>query len=99
MSIMNVWRKGLTAAALPAVAALGAAGLAIAAPAQAASTAPAQAGLHVAGTVDLGRLGNSFSYVFSEDPHGNIYYARARSSTWSRATAPRSRRCGRPDRC
>jgi hypothetical protein len=76
MSIMNVWRKGLTAAALPAVAALGAAGLAIAAPAQAASTAPAQAGLHVAGTVDLGRLGNSFSYVFSEDPHGNVYYAR-----------------------
>jgi hypothetical protein len=76
MSIMNVWRKGLTAAALPAVAALSAAGLAIAAPAQAASTAPARAGLHVAGQVDLGRLGNSFSYVFSEAPDGNIYYAR-----------------------
>jgi hypothetical protein len=77
MSIMNVLRKGLPAAALAVVAGLAATGLAIAAPARAAGTAPARAasaGLHVAGKVDLGRLGNSFGYVLSEAPDGNVYY-------------------------
>lgn len=66
-------------AALPVVAGLAAAGLAIAPAAQAASTAPARAasgGLHVTGKVDLGRLGSSFSYVLSEAPNGNVYYSR-----------------------
>jgi hypothetical protein len=79
MSIMNVLRNGLSSAALPVVAGLAATGLAIASPAQAASTAPARAasaGLHVAGKVDLGRLGNSFGYVLSEAPNGNVYYSR-----------------------
>jgi len=79
MSIMSVLRKRLPTAALPVVAGLAATGLAIASPAQAASTAPlraASAGLHVAGKVDLGRLGNSFGYVLSEAPNGNVYYSR-----------------------
>jgi hypothetical protein len=79
MSIMSVWRKRLATAVLPVVAGLAAAGLAVAAPAQAASAAPgpaASAGLHVAGKVDLGRLGSSFSYVLSEAPDGNVYYSR-----------------------
>jgi hypothetical protein len=79
MFIMNVLRKGLPTAALPVVAGLAATGLAIAPPAQATSSAPpraASAGLHVAGKVDLGRLGNSFRYVLSEAPNGNVYYSR-----------------------
>jgi len=79
MSLMSVLRKGLPAAALAVVAGLAATGLAIAAPAQAASTAPARAasaGLHVVGEVDLGRLGNNFGYVLSEAPDGNVYYPR-----------------------
>ena len=79
MSVMNVLRKGLPAAALSVVAGLAAAGLAITPAAQAVSTAPARvasAGLHVTGKVDLGRLGNSFRYVLSEAPNGNVYYAR-----------------------
>jgi hypothetical protein len=79
MSIMNVWRKGLPSAVLPVVVGLAAAGLAIAVPAHAASTAPARAassGLRVAGQVDLGRLGNSFGYVLSEAPDGNVYYSQ-----------------------
>ena len=79
MSVMNVLRKGLPAAALSVVAGLTAAGLAITPAAQAVSTAPARvasAGLHVTGKVDLGRLGNSFRYVLSEAPNGNVYYAR-----------------------
>ena len=78
MSLMSVLRKGLPAAALPVVAGLAVTGLAIAAPARAASTAPARAasaGLHVAGKVDLGRLGNNFGYVLSEAPDGNVYYS------------------------
>jgi hypothetical protein len=74
-SIISVWRKSLV---LPVVAGLAAAGLAIAAPAQAASTAPGlpiPAGLHVAGKVDLGRLGSSFSYVLTEAPDGDVYYS------------------------
>jgi hypothetical protein len=73
MSVMNVLRK-----AWPAVALTAAAGLAITPPAQAASTAPARcaaAGLHVTGKVDLGRLGPSFSYVLTEAPNGDVYYA------------------------
>jgi hypothetical protein len=71
MSVTNVWRKGV-----PAIVGLLAVGLGLAAPAQAASTAPKQASLHVTGTVDLGRLGSSFSYVFTEDPAGDVYYTR-----------------------
>jgi hypothetical protein len=79
MSIMNVVRKSLPTAAFAVVAGLAAAGLAIAAPARAASMAPARAAsadLHVTGKADLGRLGSSFGYVFSEAPDGNVYYAR-----------------------
>lgn len=79
MSIVDVLRKGLPTAALAVIAGLAATGLAIATPAQAASTAPARAasaGLHVTGMVDLGRLGSSFSYVLSEAPDGNVYYSR-----------------------
>ena len=79
MSVMNALRKGLPTAVLPVAAGLAATGLAIAPPAQAASAAPAQAasaGLHVAGKVDLGRLGPDFSYVLSEAPNGNVYYSR-----------------------
>jgi hypothetical protein len=80
MSVMNVLRKGLPAATLPVVIGLAAAGLAIAPAAQAARTAPAparaaSAGLHATGKVSLGRLGPSFSYVLSEAPDGNVYYA------------------------
>jgi hypothetical protein len=78
MSVMNVWRRALPAAAILAVAGLAPAGLAIAPAAQAASTAPAQgaiAGLHVTGKTDLGRLGPSFTYVLTEAPDGDVYYA------------------------
>jgi hypothetical protein len=79
MSVMNVLRKSVPAATLPVVIGLAAAGLAIAPAAQATSTAPARAasaGLHVTGKVSLGRLGSSFSYMLSEAPNGNVYYAR-----------------------
>jgi hypothetical protein len=76
MSITSVVRKSLPAAVLPVVAGLAAAGLVMAAPAQAAPGRAASAGLHVTGKVGLGRLGNSFSYVFSEAPNGNVYYSR-----------------------
>jgi hypothetical protein len=78
MSIMSGWRKSRSAAVLPVVAGL-AAGLAIAAPAQAASKVPAgaaAAGVHVTGKVDLGRLGSGFSYVLTEAPNGDVYYSR-----------------------
>jgi hypothetical protein len=83
MSVMNVLRKGLPAATLPVAAglaavSLAAAGLAIAPAAGAVSAAPARAaaaGLHVTGKVDLGRLGPLFSYVLSEAPDGDVYYA------------------------
>ena len=83
MSVMNVLRKGLPTATLPAVAGLAVAGLAavglaIAPAARAVSTVPVRAaptGLHVTGKVDLGRLGPGFSYVLSEAPNGNVYYS------------------------
>src|SRR3984957_18998141 len=61
-----------------AQAAQGAQGAQAAQAAQAASTAPARcavAGLHVTGKIDLGRLGPSFSYVLTEAPNGDVYYA------------------------
>ncbi len=78
MSLMNVARKARLAVALAAAASLGSAGLAAgslatAPAAHAASAAPA--GLHVTGTIDLGRLGSSFGYVLSEAPNGDVYYA------------------------
>ena len=76
MSVMKVYRKGLPTAALAVVAGLAAVGLAIAPAAQAVSAAPASAGLHVTGKVDLGRLGPEFSYVLTEAPDGNVYYSR-----------------------
>ena len=76
MSVTKVYRKGLSAAALAVVAGLAAVGLAIAPAAQAVSAAPASAGLHVTGKVDLGRLGSEFSYVLTEAPDGNVYYSR-----------------------
>ena len=79
MSVMHAVRKGRPAAALPVIAGLAAIGLALAPAAQAVNTVPARpaaAGLHVTGKVDLGRLGSSFSYVFTEAPDGNVYYAK-----------------------
>ena len=79
MSVMNVLRKGLPAAALSVVVGLAAVGLAIAPAALAASTAPVRAafaGLHVTGKVDLGRLGSGFSYVLTEAPDGDVYYSK-----------------------
>jgi hypothetical protein len=86
MSVMNVLRKARLAVALPAAACLAAAGLAaaslaIAPAAQAAGAAPAghaAASLHVTGKVDLGKLGPSFSYVLTEAPDGDVYYALGR---------------------
>ncbi len=83
MFAMNVLRRTRLAAALPAAACLvsagvAVAGLAIAPAAHAAGAAPARyapAGLHVTGKVDLGRLGTSFSYVLTEAPNGDVYYA------------------------
>ena len=80
---LNVLRKARLRVALPAAACLVSAGLAVAglaiAPAAHAAAAaparPATAGLHVTGTVDLGRLGSSFGYVLSEAPNGDVYYA------------------------
>jgi hypothetical protein len=74
MSVMNVLRKARLAVVLPAMAGLAAAGLAIAPAAQAVSPAHAAA-LHVTGKVDLGRLGPDFSYVLTEAPDGDVYYA------------------------
>jgi hypothetical protein len=73
---------GLVSAGLVS-AGLAAAGLAIAPAAHAAGPVPASpvparyapAGLHVTGKVDLGRLGPSFSYVLTEAPNGDVYYA------------------------
>jgi hypothetical protein len=88
MFVMNVLRRARLAVALPAAAVLvsaglvsaglAAVGLAIAPAAHAAGAAPARyaaAGLHVTGTIDLGRLGPSFSYVLTEAPNGDVYYA------------------------
>jgi hypothetical protein len=77
MSVINVLRRARIAA-LPAVAGLAAAGLAVAPAAQAASPVPARpaaAGLQVTGTIDLGRLGPGFSNVLGEAPDGDVYYA------------------------
>jgi hypothetical protein len=79
MFAMNVLRKARLAGALAAAACLGSAGLAAAglamAPAAQAAGATAPAGLHVTGTVDLGRLGSSISYVLTEGRGGDVYYA------------------------
>ena len=79
MSVMNMLRKALPAAALPVAVGLAAAGLAAAPAAQAASTTPARAaatGLHVTGKIELGQLGSGFSSVLTEAPNGDVYYAR-----------------------
>ena len=80
---MNVLRKARlavapTAAAFLVSAGVAAAGLAIAPAAHAVGAAPARyapPGLHVTGKVDLGRLGPSFSYLLTEAPNGDVYYA------------------------
>jgi hypothetical protein len=69
MSVMNMRRRA--AAGLAVSGLLIAAGAAAAAPAQAAPS-----DLHVHATIDLGRLGSSFTYQFTEDPNGNVYYFR-----------------------
>ena len=74
----------LAVAGLAAIAAISGAEAASAAPARPAApaarpAAPAArpaASLHMTGKVDLGRLGSSFSYVFTEAPNGDVYYAR-----------------------
>lgn len=78
MHVMNLLRKVRLAAALPAIACLAGAGLAIAPAAQAVSASPARfgaAGLRVTGKIDLGRLGSSLGYAPSEAPNGDVYYA------------------------
>ncbi len=69
MTVMHVLRK----AAAPAAAA----GLAVSC--LLAAGPPAQAvpaTLHVSTAIGLGRLGNSFTYQFTEDPKGNVFYFR-----------------------
>jgi hypothetical protein len=67
--------KTLRRVGTPVLAAgLALAGLVAAAPAQATRAAPAT--LTPLKVVDLGRLGSSFSYQFTEDPNGNAYYSR-----------------------
>ena len=80
MTVTNVLRRGLAAAAVSAtgLAVLAGAALYAAGPA-AARSAPAirPASLHTTGTpVTLGALGKSFNYDFSEAPNGSVYYSR-----------------------
>jgi hypothetical protein len=80
MSIANVLRRGLAAAAVTAtgLAVLAGAGLpaAQAAPASPASPAARPASLHTTGpSVALGALGTTFNYDFSEAPNGSVYYS------------------------
>jgi hypothetical protein len=72
MSVMNMGRRAAAALAVSCLL-TGAAG-AVAVPAQAAPS-----DLHVHATIDLGRLGSSFTYQFTEDPSGNVYYFRGSS--------------------
>ncbi len=84
MSVTNVRRRGLAAAAVSATAlsVLAGAVLASAGPAAAQAAAPAAsaarpASLHITGpSVALGALGSSFNYNFSEAPDGSVYYSR-----------------------
>jgi len=69
MTVMHVLRK----AAAPAAAA----GLAVSCLLTAGAPAQAvPATLHVASAIGLGRLGNSFTYQFTEDPSGDVFYFR-----------------------
>jgi len=72
MSVTNLLRRGLAAAAISAT------GLAVLAGPAAAQAVPGArpAGLHTSGPeVPLGALGSSFNYNFSEAPNGSVYYA------------------------
>jgi hypothetical protein len=72
MSVMNTLRRAaLPAGAALATMALALSGLVAVAPAQA-----APATVTPLKTFDLGRLGSSFTYQFSEDPKGDAYYFR-----------------------
>jgi hypothetical protein len=75
---MRVFRRGLLAVAgLAVLAVLGITGALPAA--QAATRSPGTAGapgLHVTGTVSLGRVSNAFAIQFSEAPDGDVYYGR-----------------------
>jgi len=79
MTVTNVLRRGLAAAAVSAtgLAVIAGAALCSAGPA-AAKAAPAArpAALHTGGSVSLGALGSSFNYDFSEAPNGSVYYSR-----------------------
>src|SRR5580698_5008738 len=69
MTVMHVLRR----AAAPAAAA----GLAVSC--LLAAGPPAQAGpatLHLSPAISLGKLGRDFSYQFTEDPGGNVFYFR-----------------------
>jgi hypothetical protein len=77
MSVTNVLRRGLAAAAVSAtgLAVLAGAGLP-AAQAAPVTTAARPASLHQTGSpVALGALGKFFSYDFSEAPDGSVYYS------------------------
>jgi hypothetical protein len=66
----------LAVAGLAAIAAISAAIAPAAGAASATGAARPGTSLHVTGKVDLGRLGASFSYAFTEAPNGDIYYSR-----------------------
>jgi hypothetical protein len=74
MSVTSILRRGLLTAAAGAtgLAVLAGAGL----PTALATPAARPAGLHTTGSpVNLGVLGTSFNYDFSEAPNGSVYYS------------------------
>jgi hypothetical protein len=70
MSVMTVLRK----VAAPAAPVAAAAGLALSALLAVGPATAAPAGLHFAGTFDLGRLGSSFTDQFTENASGSAFY-------------------------
>jgi hypothetical protein len=75
MSVMKTLRR-VPALAGPATAVLAATGLAMSGLMAVAPAQAAPATLTPFKTFDLGRLGSSFTYQFTEDPSGNAYYFR-----------------------
>lgn len=78
MLAMSVFRRGLQAVAgLAVLAVLGVIGALLAGQAAARSSGTAgPPGLHVTGTVNLGKLSNAFAIQFSQAPDGDVYYSR-----------------------
>jgi hypothetical protein len=76
MSVTTALRRGLSSAAIPAIAGLVLSGAGGALPsAQAAPVTSAKPGLHTAGKVRLGSSGGLFSDAFTEAPNGTLFYS------------------------